>query len=186
MLAPVFHPAMKAVIGPRKELGMRTIFNVLGPLTNPANAEQRVVGVYSPELVPIIAESLAQMELDRALVVHGAGMDEIALHDDTTAAEVRGDEITEYTISPEDDLGLERAPVEEVAGGTPEENADAMRGIINGEITDARRDIILANAGAAIYIAGEVDTLEAGVERAREAIESGDAAAKFADLRDAR
>ncbi len=185
MLAPVFHPAMKAVIGPRKELGMRTIFNVLGPLTNPANAEQRVVGVYSPELVPIIAESLAQMDLDRALVVHGAGMDEIALHDDTTAAEVRGDEITEFTISPED-LGLERAPVEDVAGGTPEENADAMRGIIDGEITDARRDIILANAGAAIYIAGDVDTLEAGVERAREAIESGDAAAKFADLRDAR
>jgi anthranilate phosphoribosyltransferase len=184
MLAPVFHPAMKAVIGPRKELGMRTIFNVLGPLTSPANAEQRVVGVYDPELVPIIARALAQMDLERALVVHGSGMDEIALHDDTTAAEVRGDEIEEFTISPSD-LGLEQAPVEAVAGGTPQENAEAMRGIVNGEITDARRDIILANAGAAIYIAGEADSLRAGVERAREAIESGDAAAKLADLRNA-
>ncbi|MFW5935556.1 MAG: anthranilate phosphoribosyltransferase, partial [Halolamina sp.] len=185
MLAPVFHPAMKAVIGPRKELGMRTIFNVLGPLTNPANAGQRVVGVYSPDLVPIIAESLAQMDLERALVVHGAGMDEIALHEDTTAAEVREDEVEEFTISPAD-LGLERAPVEAVAGGTPEENAAVLRGIVDGEITDARRDIILANAGAAVYIADEADTLREGVERAREAIDSGDAAAKFADLQDAR
>jgi anthranilate phosphoribosyltransferase len=181
MLAPVFHPAMKAVIGPRKELGVRTIFNVLGPLTNPAAADAQLVGVYDPGLVPVIARALSQLEVERALVVHGAGMDEIALHDETTAAEVRGDEITEFTITP-DDFGLDSAPVEAVAGGTPAENAEVMKGIVNGEITDARRDIILANAGAAIYVAGEAESLQSGVKRAHEAIESGDAAAKFAEL----
>jgi anthranilate phosphoribosyltransferase len=93
MLAPVFHPAMKAVIGPRKELGMRTIFNVLGPLTNPAGADAQVVGVYDPELVPVIARALAKMDVERALVVHGSGLDEIAVHGETVVAEVDGDEI---------------------------------------------------------------------------------------------
>src|SRR6056297_927637 len=91
MLAPVFHPAMKAVIGPRKELGMRTVFNVLGPLTNPAGAEAQVVGVYDPDLVPVLARALSHMAVERALVVHGDGLDEIALHGPTTAAEVRED-----------------------------------------------------------------------------------------------
>ena len=184
MLAPVFHPAMKAVIGPRKELGMRTIFNALGPLTNPAGAEAQLVGVYDPDLVPVVAEALGKMDVERALVVHGSGMDEIALHDETVAAELRDGEVREFTITPED-LGLERAPVEAVAGGTPQEYAEAMEGIVRGDVTDARRDIILANAGAAIYVAGEAESLEAGVEKAREAIDSGAATAKFDDLRNA-
>ncbi|WP_135820994.1 anthranilate phosphoribosyltransferase [Halostella litorea] len=182
MLAPVFHPAMKAVIGPRKELGMRTVFNVLGPLTNPAGADAQVVGVYDPELVPVLARALARMDVERALVVHGSGMDEIAVHDETTVAEVRGDETEEYTLSPAD-LGLERHDIEAVAGGTPAENAKDMRGIVEGDVTGAKRDIILANAGAAIYVAGEAETLDAGVEAAREAIDSGAAAEKLADLR---
>ncbi|WP_435333520.1 anthranilate phosphoribosyltransferase [Haloarchaeobius sp. TZWWS8] len=181
MLAPVFHPAMKAVIGPRKELGMRTLFNILGPLTNPAGADAQVVGVYDPELVPVLARALARMEVERALVVHGSGMDEICIHGETVVAEVNGDEITEYTLTPED-LGLERAPVEAVAGGTPEENAADMRGILTGEVTGAKRDIILANAGAAIYVAGLAETLEAGVAKAREAIDSGAAEQKLNDL----
>ena len=181
MLAPVFHPAMKAVIGPRKELGMRTIFNVLGPLTNPAGADAQVLGVYEPDLVPVIARSLAHMPVDRALVVHGAGMDEIGIHDETVAAEVDGEEVTEFTIAPED-LGLDRAPIDAVAGGSPEENAADLRGIVDGTVTGAKRDLILANAGAAIYVAGGADTLAAGVERAAEAIDSGAAAAKFAAL----
>ncbi|SFR53124.1 anthranilate phosphoribosyltransferase [Halogeometricum limi] len=181
MLAPVFHPAMKAVIGPRKELGMRTIFNVLGPLTNPAGAQAQVVGVYDPDLVPVLARALTQMPVERALVVHGSGMDEIALHDETVVAEVRGDEIEEYTISPAD-LGLDSAPVSEVAGGTPEENAADLRGIVTGEVTGPKRDIILANAGAAIYVAGLADSLAEGVEAAAEAIDSGAAAETFADL----
>ena len=182
MLAPVFHPAMKAVIGPRKELGMRTIFNVLGPLTNPAGADAQVVGVYDPELVPVLARALARMDVERALVVHGSGLDEIAVHDETTVAEVDGDEITEYTLTPTD-LGLERADIAEVAGGQPEENAADMRAIVQGEADGPKRDIILANAGAALYVAGEADSLEAGVDLARETIDSGAAAEKLADLR---
>src|SRR6056297_2145028 len=182
MLAPVFHPAMKAVIGPRKELGMRTVFNVLGPLTNPAGADAQVVGVYDPDLVPVLARSLAKMEVERALVVHGAGMDEITVHDETTAAEVRGDDIEEYTIAPED-LGLARHDIADVAGGTPEENAEDMRGIVEGDVTGAKRDIILANAGAALYVAGETDSLEDGAELAAKAIDDGGAADQFEELR---
>ena len=181
MLAPVFHPAMKAVIGPRRELGMRTIFNVLGPLTNPAGAGAQVLGVYDPDLVPVIARALSHMPVEHALVVHGDGIDEIALHGTTTVAEVDGDEVTEYALSPAD-LGLDAAPIEAVAGGTPEENAADLRGIVEGDVTGPKRDIVLANAGAAVYVAGEADDLAGGVEVAREAIASGGAAAKLADL----
>jgi anthranilate phosphoribosyltransferase len=182
MLAPVFHPAMKAVIGPRKELGMRTVFNILGPLTNPAGADAQVVGVYDPDLVPVMARALARMEVERALVVHGSGMDEVALHGETVAAEAHGEEVREFTITP-GDLGLDSAPVAEVAGGGPTENAADLRGIVEGDVGGAKRDIVLANAGAAIYVSGEVDSLEAGVDRAREAIDSGAAAAKLEALR---
>lgn len=182
MLAPVFHPAMKAVIGPRKELGMRTIFNALGPLTNPAGADAQVVGVYSPELVPVCARALAQLDVSRALVVHGSGMDEIALHDETTVAEIRGEEVEEYTVGPAD-LGLDHHPVDAVAGGTPQENAATIEGIFDHEIGGAKRDIVLANAGAAIYVADRANSLFEGVERAREAIDSGSAATTLETLR---
>ncbi len=182
MLAPVFHPAMKAVIGPRKELGMRTIFNVLGPLTNPAGADAQVLGVYDADLVPIVGRALAHMPVEHALVVHGDGMDEIGLHGETTVAEVEGEDVTEYTLAPAD-LGLDSAPVEAVGGGTPEENAADMRGIVTGDVTGPKRDIVLANAGAAVYVAGLADTLTDGVDRAREAIDSGAAARKFDTLR---
>ena len=183
MLATVFHPAMKAVIGPRKELGMRTIFNVLGPLTNPAAAEAQLLGVYDPDLVATIANALTEMPVERALVVHGAGMDEIALHDETTVAEVDGNEVTEFTLTPAD-LGLDSAPIEAVAGGSPEENAVDLEAILTGEERGPKRDLILANAGAAIYVAGEADSLAAGVEAAAAAIDSGDAAAKLDALRE--
>jgi len=184
MLAPVFHPAMKAVIGPRKELGMRTIFNVLGPLTNPAGADAQVLGVYDADLVPLIGDAVAEMPAEHVLVVHGSGLDEITIHDETTVAEVRGSDVDHYTVTPED-LGLDRAPIEAIAGASPEENAADMQGIIEGEVTGPKRDVILANAGAAIYVAGEADSLEAGVEAAREAIDSGAATAKLEDLREA-
>ena len=182
MLAPVFHPAMKAVIGPRKELGMRTIFNVLGPLTNPAGADAQVLGVYSDDLVPVIAESLTHMDVERALVVHGDGMDEIALHGPTTVAEVDGDEVREFTLTA-DDLGLDRAPVADIAGGTPEQNAEDLRGIVEGDVTGPKRDVILANAGAAVYVAGLADSPEEGVAVAANAIDGGDAASTFGALR---
>jgi len=182
MLAPVFHPSMKAVIGPRKELGMRTVFNVLGPLTNPADADAQVVGVYDPDLVPILARALAKMSVDRAMVVHGSGLDEIAVHGETAVAEVTDGEISEYTLTPAD-LGLERDDIEAVAGGSPEENAADMQAILEGERRGAKRDIILANAGAAVYVAGAADSLVGGVDRAAEAVDSGAAATKLDDLR---
>ena len=172
MLAPVFHPAMKAVIGPRKELGVRTIFNVLGPLTNPAAADAQVVGVYAPDLVPLLAEALSRMALDRAIVVHGAGLDEFAVHGESTVAEVEGASVTEYTVTPAD-LGVDTHELAAVAGGTPSENAADLRGILDGDVAGAKRDIVLANAGAAVYVAGEADSLAAGVDAARESIDSG-------------
>ncbi|WP_459192344.1 anthranilate phosphoribosyltransferase [Halosimplex sp. J119] len=183
MHAPAFHPAMKAVIGPRRELGMRTIFNVLGPLTNPAGADAQVMGVFDHDLVGLIGRAVAEMPVDHALIVHGSGMDEITIHDETTVAEVEGSEVTEYTITPED-LGLEVHDIEAVAGGTPAENADDLTGIVEGTVTGAKRDIILANAGAAVYVAGKADSLEAGVAAAADAIDSGDAAATLDELRE--
>ena len=182
MLAPVFHPAMKAVTGPRKELGMRTVFNVLGPLTNPAGADAQVVGVYDPELVPVLARALGRMDVERAMVVHGSGLDEIAVHGETSVAEVGDGDVSEYTLTPAD-LGLEQHPIEAIAGGSPEANAADMQAILEGEERGAKRDIILANAGAAVYVAGAADSLEEGVDRAAEAIDSGAAAAKLDDLR---
>jgi len=182
MHAPAFHPAMKAVVGPRRELGLRTIFNVLGPLTNPAAADAQVVGVYDPELVPVLARALSHMGVDRALVVHGDGLDEFALHGESTVAELRDGDIEEYTVTPED-FGLEDAPIDAVAGGTPEENAGDLRGIVTGDVTGPKRDIILANAGAAIYVAGEADSLAEGADLAAEAIDSGAAAETLETLR---
>ncbi|MEF8851258.1 MAG: anthranilate phosphoribosyltransferase [Haloarculaceae archaeon] len=184
MHAPAFHPAMKAVIGPRRELELRTVFNVLGPLTNPAGADAQVMGVYDPGLVGLIGGAIAEMPVEHALVVHGSGMDEIAVHDETAVAEVEDGEVTEYTITPAD-LGLDAHPIEAVAGGTPAENAADLTGIVEGEVTGAKRDIVLANAGAAVYVAGAADSLAAGVAAAADAIDSGDAAAKLDELREA-
>ncbi|MBS3760758.1 MAG: anthranilate phosphoribosyltransferase, partial [Halodesulfurarchaeum sp.] len=181
MLAPVFHPAMKAVIGPRQELGMRTVFNVLGPLTNPAGADAQVLGVYDPDLVPLIAQALAHMPVEHALVVHGSGLDEIAIHDQTIVAEVRGESIEEYTLQPSD-MGVSQAGIETVAGGSPAENATYLRRILDGTADGPMRDIVLANAGAAIYVAGEASSLVDGAEAALQAIESGAARSKLAEL----
>ncbi|ELZ08432.1 anthranilate phosphoribosyltransferase [Halovivax asiaticus JCM 14624] len=180
--APAFHPAMKAVAGPRTELSMRTIFNVLGPLTNPAGATAQVIGVYDPDLVPVLANALARMSVERALVVHGAGTDEIAIHGPTQVAEVTGETVSEYSLTPAD-LGLDRHAITDIEGGSPAENAAALEGIVTGEVTDARRDVVLANAGGAIYVADEASTLGDGVDLAREAIETGGAAATLDRLR---
>jgi anthranilate phosphoribosyltransferase len=182
MLAPVFHPAMGAVIGPRRELGMRTIFNMLGPLTNPAGAEAQVVGVYDPELVELVARAFTRLEVERALVVHGAGLDEIAVHGDTLVAEVTGEEIETYTLTP-GNLGLQRHDIEAIAGGSPAENAVDLEAVVTGAEEGAKRDIVLANAGAAIYVGGGTESIAEGAERARNAIDSGEASEKLAELR---
>ena len=183
LLAPVFHPAMKAVIGPRQELGMRTIFNVLGPLTNPAGVDAQVIGVFDPDLVPVLARAISALGVDRALVVHGAGLDECALHGPSTVAEVTEGHIEQFEITP-DAVGLQSAPLETIAGGTPQDNAEDLRGIVNGTITGPKRDIILLNAGAAIYIADEVASIEDGITRAEAAIDSGAAAETLTALQE--
>ena len=183
MLAPVFHPAMEAVIGPRKELGVRTIFNVLGPLTNPAGADAQVIGVYDPDLVPLVAEALARMAVDRAIVVHGDGLDEFGVHGESTVAEVDGESVTEYTVTPAD-LGVDTHDLSAVAGGSPSANAADLCGILEDDVDGAKRDVVLANAGAAIYVADGADSLADGVDAARDSIDAGAAAARLDALRE--
>jgi len=171
LLAPVFHPAMKRVAAPRRELGVRTIFNILGPLTNPAGARAQVIGVFDLELCETIANVLALLGSERAMVVHGDGMDEISNIGETTIASLEDGLVSTYTVKPED-FGFERATIADIAGGTPEENARDIVSIFEGS-EGPRRDIVVLNSGAAIHVAGEAADLESGVRKAEELIDSG-------------
>lgn len=173
MLAPIFHPAMKRVAPIRRELGLRTVFNILGPLTNPAGAGAQVMGVYDP-LLPLKLASVFQMlGTKRALVVHGSGMDEITNTGRTDIAELKDGVVKSYSVMPQD-LGYPLARPEEIAGGSPEENARKLVAVLKGEISPAS-DIIAMNAGAAVYVSGLSKTLKEGAEDAKEAIISGKA-----------
>jgi anthranilate phosphoribosyltransferase len=181
MFAQAHHPAMKHAAPVRRELGTRTVFNVLGPLTNPARARAQVVGVYSASLVRPIAEALAQLGAERAFVVHGAGgIDELSPLGPSSVAEVVDGSVRERTIDPEE-LGIERCRIEELAGGTPDENADAIRRVFEGE-PGGRRSAILLNAAGAVAAAGHAEDLREGLELAREAIDSGAARARLDEL----
>ena len=182
MLAPVFHPAMKAVIGPRKELGMRTIFNILGPLTNPAGASAQTIGVYSEELAPLVSRALKKMNVKNAMVVHGSGLDEITIHDSTYVSEIEKGKIKEYTITPEE-FGIDRSSLKEIKGGSPEENASDILEIIDGKLTGAKLDIILLNSAAAIYVSGIADSMLDGIECAQKSIADGSAKNKLSALK---
>ena len=182
MLAPVFHPAMKAVIGPRKELGMRTIFNILGPLTNPAGASAQTIGVYSEDLVPLVSKALKKMNVKNAMVVHGSGLDEIAIHDSTYVSEIENGKIKEYALTPEE-FGMDRSPLKEIKGGSPQENASDILEIIDGNVTGAKLDIILVNSAAAIYVSGIADSILDGIECARKSIGDGSAKNKLSALK---
>ena len=182
MLAPVFHPAMKAVIGPRKELGMRTIFNILGPLTNPAGASAQTIGVYSKDLVPLVSRALKKMDVKNAMVVHGSGLDEITIHDSTYVSEIEKGKIKEYTLTPEE-FGINRSSLKEIKGGSPEENASDILEIIDGKLTGAKLDIILLNSAAAIYVSGVADSMLDGIECAQKSIADGSAKNKLSALK---
>jgi anthranilate phosphoribosyltransferase len=178
MFAQAFHPAMKHAAGPRRELGVRTVFNILGPLTNPASATAHVLGVPDVELAEKLAHALARLGVRHALVVSGdEGLDEISIAGPTTLFEVRGDVVSRRSVTPAD-LGLAAHPLKEVRGGTPEENAALLRSVFAGEGPAAVRDFVVANAGAGLYVAGLAASLRQGVEQAQAAIESGDAAAR--------
>jgi len=175
MFAPAHHGATRFVVPVRKELGVRTIFNFLGPLTNPAGATRQVIGVSDPAFLDVIAGALARLGATRALVVSSEdGLDELSTSGATRVVEVGGDRIRRYAVAPED-VGLARAAYEDVAGGPPEANAETVRRIFAGERGPAR-DLAALNAGAAIYAAGRADGLESGVRAAEAAIDGGGAA----------
>lgn len=171
MLAPAFHPAMKRVAALRRDLGMRTVFNILGPLTNPAGARAQVMGVYDPALAPKLAAVFGELGAERALVVHGEGMDEITNTGETRVSELQDESVKDYIITPKD-LGYRTAKPEQIAGGSPQENAGRLVAVMKGERSPAR-DIIAMNAGAAVYISGEARSLKDGARTAEEAIGSG-------------
>jgi anthranilate phosphoribosyltransferase len=176
MFAPAHHGATRFVIPVRKELAVRTIFNFLGPLTNPAGATRQVIGVSDPAFLDVIAGALAQLGARRALVVSSAdGLDELSTAAETRVVEVNGAELRNYEVAPEQ-VGLARAAYEDVAGGPPAANAQTTRRIFAGERGPAR-DLAVLNAGAAIYAAGRVDGLEPGVRAAEAAIDAGAATA---------
>ncbi|HYH88130.1 MAG TPA: anthranilate phosphoribosyltransferase [Solirubrobacteraceae bacterium] len=175
MFAPAHHGATRHVVPVRKELAVRTIFNFLGPLTNPAGATRQVIGVSDPSFLDTIAGALARLGATKALVVSSAdGLDEMSTSGTTTVVEVDGPEIRTYELAPED-VGLRRGAYEDVAGGTPAQNAAVTRRIFAGE-SGAVRDLAALNAGAAIYVAGRAESLEAGVRAAESALDSGAAA----------
>ncbi len=178
MFAQVFHPAMKYVAPARREIGIRTVFNILGPLTNPAGARYQLLGVARPELAPMIAAVLSRLGTHHALVVHGdGGLDEISLTGESHVHEVRDGETREYYVSPEE-LGLTKAPLAAVKGGTPEENATMLRAVLAGE-KGPLRDIVALNAAAALVAADMTPDLETGVRLAAETIDSGAAMSRL-------
>lgn len=181
LFAPRLHPAMGAVAGVRRELGMRTIFNVLGPLTNPAFARRQVLGVYANHLVERLANVLVALGVDHAMVVHSLdGLDEISLSAPTLVAEARDGVVRRYELTAAS-LGLPPHSIDAIAGGGIRENAAIAQSILNGE-EGARRDIVVANAGAALYVAGVAPTLLEGVTAASAALSSGAARAKLQEL----
>jgi anthranilate phosphoribosyltransferase len=176
MFAPAHHGATRFVIPVRKELAVRTIFNFLGPLTNPAGATRQVIGVSDAAFLDTIAGALARLGAEKALVVSSAdGLDEMSTSGTTRVVEVDGSELHSYEVSPED-VGLPRARPEDLAGGPPERNAETARRIFEGEL-GPQRDLAALNAGAAIYVAGRADALEEGVRAAEAALDDGRAAA---------
>ncbi len=183
LFAQKLHPAMKNVAPVRKELGVETIFNILGPLTNPASATHQVVGVYNRDLVEPICEVLKNLGLKKALVVHGAdGLDEITTTDKTFIAEIKDGEILVYDTDPEE-LGFERATHDQLIGGDLEQNVKIVEGILDGA-KGPKRDIVVLNAAYAFYAAEKVDNIEDGIKLAEDSIDSGKAKKKLDELKE--
>jgi anthranilate phosphoribosyltransferase len=181
LFAPKLHPAMSAVVSVRSELGVRTIFNVLGPLTNPAFARRQVLGVFADRLVETVARVLKALGSEHALVVHSRdGLDEISVSAPTRVCEVRGGELRTYEITPEE-IGVGTHRIEELAGGDAATNARIAREILAGEAS-ARHDVVVANAGAALYVGGLAPSIRDGVVLAKESIAGGKAAEKLRQL----
>jgi anthranilate phosphoribosyltransferase len=184
MFAPAFHPAMKYAIGPRRELGIRTVFNVLGPLTNPADASAQLLGVYDPRLTEPLAHSLKSLGCEEAMVVHGLdGLDEISIIGKTRISWLKNGKVTTVEMSPKD-FGIKQAKLEDIKGTTPEESAELAFNIMYGGIyaDDPKREIVQLNGAAAVIVAGRAEDFDYGIETAKESIESGGAYKKLKEL----
>ena len=182
LFAVKYHAAMKYVSPVRKTLGIRTIFNILGPLTNPAKANMQVLGVYSKELVNPMSRVLSNIGVKRGMTVFGMdGLDEISASDKTYVCEFRDGWFKEYEIEPED-FGYKKCDKSELEGGTPEEHAEITRNILNGTLRDGKRNAVCLNAGAAIYVAGKADSIAEGIKIAEETIDSGKAIERMNEI----
>lgn len=181
MFAPSFNKSMRFVGQARNEMGIRTVFNILGPLANPSRAKGMLVGIYAPEMTEKMAVVMSRLGVERALVVSGKDhMDEMTTTDVTVVSEIKDGKVTTYEITPEE-FGFERASLEELRGGDGVENAEITKKILQGE-KGKKRDIVLLNAGAAIYIAGMADSIKEGIKMAEESIDSGKAEKVLEDL----
>lgn len=179
IFAPKFHAAMRFAMPSRKEIGIRTVFNILGPLTNPANASAQVLGVFKPELTETMAKVLGNLGVKQALVVHGLdGLDEISISDRTKVSHLKDGKVKNYTIEPKD-FGVKKATRKEILGGTTQENAEIALKIIKGEDKGAKRNVVLINSAAAILAGGKAKDLKEGFKLAAQAIDSGAAAKKL-------
>ncbi|MCH1918657.1 anthranilate phosphoribosyltransferase [Shewanella sp. A3A] len=174
LFAPHYHGGVRYAVPVRQALKTRTIFNVLGPLINPSKPDYMLLGVYSPALVTPLAGVLKALGVKRAIVAHGSGLDEIAVHDESLLAELKDGAIREYRMQPED-FGVERAELDQLVGGTPEDNAAITKQILAGTATSAQINAVAVNAGTALYVAGISDTIPAGVALAKQVIASGKA-----------
>ncbi len=183
LFARAYHQSMRFVAGPRQEIGIRTVFNLLGPLTNPAKPDGQVLGVYDEKLTETIAEVLKNLGIKRAMVVHGLeGMDEISILGKTKVSEVRDGQVTSYFLDPES-FGFRRAEPGEIKGGDPKANAATLLAILEGREKGAKRDIVLLNSAAALVVGGLCDTLQQGIEKAAAAIDNGKALEKLEQLK---
>ncbi len=182
LFAPLFHPAMKFAIGPRREMGIRTIFNILGPITNPAGARRQILGVFAGKLTETLAAVLGNLGAEDAMVVHGEdGLDEITITDGTRVSRFSGGRVENLIFSPED-FGLARGRREELIGGSSTENAAFTIGILKGD-TGTKRDIVLINTAAALMVSGRAADMKAAVALAQEAIDSGNALKKLEEIK---
>ncbi|MCH2057347.1 MAG: anthranilate phosphoribosyltransferase [Thalassotalea sp.] len=172
LFAPAYHPGFRHAAPVRKAMGVRTLFNILGPLVNPAAPKTMLLGVYTPSLLTVIANALVLTGVERAWVVHGSGLDEIALHGETQIIEIQSGTISERTISPEN-FGLARYSLEDIKGGTPEENAQTIKNILSGKGEAAHNAAVLINCAALLYLHGKADTLEGAIAIANEVLLSG-------------
>jgi anthranilate phosphoribosyltransferase len=181
LFAPLFHPAMKFAIGPRREIGIRTIFNILGPLTNPAGAKRQILGVFAGRLTEPLAAVLGNLGADDAMVVHGEdGLDEITISDGTRVSRYKNGKVETFYITPED-FSFKRADINEIGGGDKNKNAEITLSILSGE-QGTKREIVLMNSAAAIVIAGSAADFAAAKEIAAEAIDSGKALRKLKEI----